>query len=119
MSGSGCGGSAANGPWPAGTTKSEQGGRFYEPKHRLHARSPLRQSLQRTPGRGPLRGRPAAGAPGLRREERLYLVAREYVDEAENGRIADRSESRKKIDGASKPNAPFEQEVTFPQNQST
>ena len=36
-----------------------------------------------------------------------YLVAREYVDEAESGRIADRPEFRKMIDEASKPNAPF------------
>ena len=36
-----------------------------------------------------------------------YLVAREYVDEAESGRIADRPEFRKMIDAASKPDAPF------------
>ncbi len=36
-----------------------------------------------------------------------YLVAREYVDEAESGRIADRPEFRKMIDEAAKPNAPF------------
>ena len=36
-----------------------------------------------------------------------YLVAREYVDEAESGRIADRPEFRKMIDEASKPSAPF------------
>ena len=36
-----------------------------------------------------------------------YLVAREYVDEAESGRIADRPEFRKMIDAASQPNAPF------------
>ena len=36
-----------------------------------------------------------------------YVVAREYVDEAESGRIADRPEFRKMIDAASKPNAPF------------
>ena len=34
-----------------------------------------------------------------------YIVAREYVDEAESGRIADRPEFRKMIDAASKPNA--------------
>ena len=33
-------------PRPAGTTRNEQGGRTYEPEHRLHARGPLRQSLQ-------------------------------------------------------------------------
>ena len=36
-----------------------------------------------------------------------YLVAREYVDEAESGRIADRPEFRKMIDAASQANAPF------------
>ena len=36
-----------------------------------------------------------------------YLVAREYVDEAESGHIADRPEFRKMIDAASKTNAPF------------
>ena len=38
-----------------------------------------------------------------------YIVAREYVDEAESGRIADRPEFRKMIDEASKPNAPFQE----------
>ena len=36
-----------------------------------------------------------------------YLVAREYIDEAESGRIADRPEFRKMIDAASQSNAPF------------
>ena len=36
-----------------------------------------------------------------------YIVAREYVDEAESGRIADRPEFRKMIDAATKPSAPF------------
>ena len=36
-----------------------------------------------------------------------YSVAREYVDEAESGRVADRPEFRKMIDEASKPEAPF------------
>ena len=36
-----------------------------------------------------------------------YLVAREYVDEAESGRVADRPEFRKMIDAASQANAPF------------
>ena len=36
-----------------------------------------------------------------------YIVAREYIDEAESGRIADRPEFRKMIDAASQPNAPF------------
>ena len=38
-----------------------------------------------------------------------YVVAREYVDEAESGRIANRPEFRKMIDEASKPEAPFKE----------
>ena len=37
-----------------------------------------------------------------------YVVAREYVDEAESGRIANRPEFRKMIDAASRTNAPFQ-----------
>ena len=36
-----------------------------------------------------------------------YMVVREYVDEAESGRIADRPQFRKMIDEAAKANAPF------------
>ena len=36
-----------------------------------------------------------------------YMVVREYVDEAESGRIADRPQFRKMIDEAAKINAPF------------
>ena len=36
-----------------------------------------------------------------------YLVAREYVDEAESGKIADRPEFRKMIDEAGRSDAPF------------
>ena len=36
-----------------------------------------------------------------------YVVAREYIDEAESGRIADRPEFRKMLDEASKPEAPL------------
>ena len=42
-------------------------------------------------------------------EKNGYLVAREYVDEAESGRVADRPEFRKMIDEATKPDAPFEE----------
>ena len=38
-----------------------------------------------------------------------YFVAREYVDEAESGRIADRPQFSKMIDEASKPSAPFKE----------
>ena len=37
-----------------------------------------------------------------------YSVAREYVDEAESGRVADRPQFRVMIDEGSKPKAPFE-----------
>ena len=36
-----------------------------------------------------------------------YIVVREYVDEAESGRIADRPQFRRMIDEAAKINAPF------------
>ena len=38
-----------------------------------------------------------------------YLVAREYVDEAESGLIADRPQFRRMLDEASKPEAPFQE----------
>ena len=37
-----------------------------------------------------------------------YSVAREYVDEAESGRVADRPQFREMIDEGSRPNAPFQ-----------
>ena len=40
-------------------------------------------------------------------ERNGYLVAREYVDEAESGRIADRPQFRRMLDKATKPEAPF------------
>ena len=36
-----------------------------------------------------------------------YIVVREFVDEAESGRIADRPQFRKMLDEATKPQAPF------------
>ena len=38
-----------------------------------------------------------------------YLVVREYIDEAESGRIADRPQFRKMLDEAAKPDAPFQE----------
>ena len=38
-----------------------------------------------------------------------YLVAREYIDEAESGRIADRPQFRKMIDAATAADAPFKE----------
>ena len=45
-----------------------------------------------------------------------YIVAREYVDEAESGRVADRPQFRMMIEEGSKPNAPF-QEILIRQTQ--
>ena len=42
-------------------------------------------------------------------EKNDYLVAREYVDEAESGRIADRPEFQKMLGEANKPEAPFKE----------
>ena len=42
-------------------------------------------------------------------EKNGYLVAREYVDEAESGRIADRPQFQKMLDAAGKPEAPFKE----------
>ena len=41
-------------------------------------------------------------------EKHGYLVSREYVDEAERGRIADRPQFREMIEEGSQPKAPFE-----------
>ena len=38
-----------------------------------------------------------------------YMVVREFVDEAESGRIADRPQFQKMIDEAAKPTAPFKE----------
>ena len=38
-----------------------------------------------------------------------YSIAREYVDEAESGRIADRPQFRRMLDEASRPEAPFKE----------
>ena len=37
-----------------------------------------------------------------------YSVAREYIDEAESGRVADRPQFREMIEEGSQPNSPFE-----------
>ena len=42
-------------------------------------------------------------------EKNDYVVAREYVDEAESGRVADRPQFRKMLDAAGGPDAPFEE----------
>ena len=71
-----------------------------------------------TPGAGlspPTRGNPELAVGGELRalrdyaEKNGYLVAREFIDEAESGRIADRPEFRKMIDEASRTIAPFKE----------
>ena len=42
-------------------------------------------------------------------ERNGYLVAREYVDEAESGRTANRPQFRRMLDEAAKPEAPFKE----------
>ena len=42
-------------------------------------------------------------------ERNGYVVAREYIDEAESGRVADRPQFTKMLDEASGPNAPFQE----------
>ncbi len=42
-------------------------------------------------------------------ERNGYVVAREYIDEAESGRVADRPQFRKMLDEASGANAPFQE----------
>ncbi len=42
-------------------------------------------------------------------EKNNYLVVREYVDEAESGRVADRPQFRRMLDEASEDGAPFEE----------
>ncbi len=41
------------------------------------------------------------------------VVAREYVDEAESGRVADRPQFRRMLDAASGPNAPFQETLVW------
>ena len=42
-------------------------------------------------------------------EKNGYLVAREYIDEAESGRVADRPQFQKMLGEAAKPSAPFQE----------
>ncbi len=42
-------------------------------------------------------------------EKNGYIVAREYVDEAESGRVADRPQFRRMLDDAGMPEAPFKE----------
>ena len=42
-------------------------------------------------------------------EKNGHIVVREYIDEAESGRIADRPQFRKMLDAATAPDAPFKE----------
>ena len=42
-------------------------------------------------------------------ERNGFVIAREYIDEAESGRVADRPQFRKMLDEAAQPNAPFQE----------
>ena len=42
-----------------------------------------------------------------------YVVAREYVDEAESGRVADRPQFRRMLEEATKPSAPFHEMLVW------
>ena len=42
-------------------------------------------------------------------DKKGYMVVREYIDEAESGRIADRPQFRRMLDDASKPSSPFQE----------
>ena len=44
-------------------------------------------------------------------EKNGYLVAREYVDEAESGKVADRPQFQRMLDEAGKPEAPFKENL--------
>ena len=48
-----------------------------------------------------------------------YSVAREYVDEAESGRVADRPEFRKMIEEGSQPNSPFREILVWKSSRFT
>ena len=72
-----------------------------------HPGGPLRQGVKRPAGRGSLDGRPDGGAAGLR-QKNGYIVAREYNDEAESGRIADRPLLRRMSEERGCQNVPFE-----------
>ena len=45
--------------------------------------------------------------PALTDQKNGYVVAREYVDEAESGRVADHPQFRRMLEEATKPEAPF------------
>ena len=49
-------------------------------------------------------------------EKNGYVVVREYIDEAESGRDADRPQFRRMLDEASRPDAPF-REILIRQTQ--
>ena len=83
------------------------GGQYENTTTATHTGGPLRQGLQRKAGRGPLHRRPNEALRDYAKSNG-YSVAREYVDEAESGRVADRPQFREMIEEGSQPKAPFE-----------
>ena len=73
-----------------------------------HTSGPLRQGVQRPAGRGHLAVSAQLRALKDYAKANGYSVAREYVDEAESGRVADRPQFREMIDEGSQPKASFE-----------
>ncbi len=70
----------------------------------------VRPRLLRPPGRGSFRRRPVARPARLHdyATRNGYVVAREYIDEAESGRVVDRPQFRKMLDGVSATESPFQ-----------
>ena len=46
-------------------------------------------------------------------EKNSYVVAREYIDEAESGRVADRPDFRKMIDAETDPETPYKEVLVW------
>ena len=84
-----------------------QGGQHEEASTAAHTGGPLRTSVQR---RQDVDLSVSAQLRALNDYARAngYSVAREYVDEAESGRVADRPQFREMIEEDSQPKAPFE-----------
>ena len=85
---------------------TKQGGSHEKAVPTPDSGSIVRQGLQRPAGRGPVRGGSVEGAQRYAKANG-YIVAQEYIDEAESGRIADRPQFLKMIEEATRPNAPF------------
>ena len=83
------------------------GGQHEQAPTTTYPRRPVRQGVQRAAGRGPVRFAQLRALKDYAKANG-YSVAREYVDEAESGRVADRPQFREMIEEGSQPKAPFE-----------